>query len=79
MVALPVPDFIAKIVKWSMDTFFYTGDGGYTALATIFQTGMVIAEILVGLMLIVGLFSALASLIISCYGYYDLDFRNGSC
>ena len=61
-VALPVPGFIEKIVKWSMDTFFYTGDGGYTALAAIFQTGMVIAEILVGLMLIVGLFSALASL-----------------
>ncbi|MBU3126214.1 FAD-dependent oxidoreductase [Clostridium tagluense] len=61
-VALPVPGFIEKIVKWSMDTFFYTGDGGYTVLATIFQTGMVIAEILVGIMLIVGLFSALASL-----------------
>ncbi|MGH4122590.1 MAG: FAD-dependent oxidoreductase [Clostridium sp.] len=61
-VALPVPGFIEKIVKWSMDTFFYTGDGGYTFLATIFQTGMVIAEILVGIMLIVGLFSALASL-----------------
>ncbi|MBU3143640.1 FAD-dependent oxidoreductase [Clostridium sp. CF012] len=62
-VALPVPGFIEKIVKWSMDTFFYTGDGGYTVLATIFQTGMVIAEILVGIMLIVGLFSALASLL----------------
>ncbi|MBU3190424.1 FAD-dependent oxidoreductase [Clostridium bowmanii] len=61
-VALPVPGFIEKIVKWSMDAFFYSGDGGYTVLATIFQTGMVIAEILVGLMLIVGLFSALASL-----------------
>ncbi|MBZ9635436.1 FAD-dependent oxidoreductase [Clostridium sp. FP1] len=61
-VALPVPGFIEKIVKWSMDTFFYTGDGGYTVLATIFQTGMVIAEILVGIMLIVGLFSALASI-----------------
>jgi len=63
VVALPVPNFIAKIVKWSMDAFFYTGDGGYTVLATVFQTGMVIAEILVGLMLIVGLFSALASLL----------------
>lgn len=61
-VALPVPGFIEKIMKWSMDTFFYTGDGGFTTLATIFQTGMVIAEILVGLMLIVGLFSALASI-----------------
>jgi NADH dehydrogenase len=59
---LPVPDFIEKIMKWSMDTFFYTGDGGFTTLATVFQTGMVIAELLVGILLIVGLFSALASL-----------------
>ncbi|HEY5524854.1 MAG TPA: hypothetical protein VIK26_05905, partial [Clostridium sp.] len=62
VVGLPVPDFIQKIVKWSMDTFFYTGNGGYTTLATVFQTSMVIAEILVGLLLIVGLFTALASL-----------------
>jgi len=62
VVGLPVPDFIEKIVKWSMDTFFYTGNGGYTTLATVFQTSMVIAEILVGLLLIVGLFTALASL-----------------
>ena len=61
-VPLPVPEFIEKIVKWSMDTFFYTGDGGYTGLATVFQTGMVLAEIVVGLLLIVGLFSAIASL-----------------
>ncbi|MGF7058213.1 FAD-dependent oxidoreductase [Brassicibacter mesophilus] len=61
--ALPVPGFIENIVKWSMDTFFYTGDGGYTTLAEVFQAGMVIAEIIVGLMLIVGLFSALASII----------------
>ncbi|MGK0468708.1 FAD-dependent oxidoreductase [Clostridium sp.] len=62
VVSLPVPEFIEKIVKWSMDTFFYTGDGGYTGLATVFQTGMVLAEIVVGLLLIVGLFSAIASL-----------------
>ena len=61
--ALPVPDFIANIVKWSMDAFFYNGDGGFTGLATVFQTGMVLAEIAVGLLLIVGLFSAVASLV----------------
>ena len=62
--ALPVPGFIANMVKWSMNTFFYTGaPGGFTTLATIFQTGMVIAELLVGIMLIIGLFSALASLL----------------
>ena len=61
--ALPVPDFIANIVKWSMDVFFYNGNGGFTTLATIFQTGMVLAELAVGILLIVGLFSALASLL----------------
>jgi len=63
VVALPVPGFISGIVKWSMNTFFYTGDGGFTTLATVFQTGMVIAEICVGLLLICGLFTALASLL----------------
>nr|MBK5234734.1 FAD-dependent oxidoreductase [Clostridium sp.] len=63
VVALPVPGFIESMVKWSMNTFFYTGDGGFTTLATVFQTGMVLAEICVGLLLIVGLFSALASLL----------------
>lgn len=60
--ALPVPDFIERIVKWSMNTFFYTGDGGFTTLANVFQTCMVIAEIVVGICLIIGLFTALASI-----------------
>lgn len=59
---LPVPDFIENIVKWSMNTFFYNGDGGYTALAQVFQTCMVIGEIVVGTLLIIGLFTALSSL-----------------
>lgn len=61
--ALPVPGFIESIVKWSMDLMFYNGDGGYTILAPIFQTGMVIGEIIVGLFLIIGLFTALSSVI----------------
>jgi NADH dehydrogenase len=61
--ALPVPHFIEKIVKWSMNTFFYTGDGGFTILAQIFQTCMVIAEITVGVLLIIGLFTALSSIV----------------
>ncbi len=61
--ALPVPGFIEKIVKWSMDAFFYNGEGGYTFMAKLFQTGMVIGEIVVGLLLIAGLFTALASII----------------
>lgn len=59
---LPVPEFLQNMVDWSMNTFFYNGDGGFTVLAEIFQAGMVIGEVLVGLMLISGLFTALASL-----------------
>lgn len=61
--AIPVPEFISNIVKWSMDTFFYTSNGGYTPLAYIFQTGMILAEVVIGLMLIAGLFTALASVV----------------
>mgnify|MGYP000403629359 CR=1 FL=1 len=61
--ALPVPQFISNIVNWSMDVFFYTSDGGYTKLAEIFQAGMVIGEIIVGLLLIAGLFTAIASIV----------------
>ncbi|MCR8645285.1 FAD-dependent oxidoreductase [Paenibacillus sp. N1-5-1-14] len=60
--ALPVPDFIASMVNGSMDLFFYNADGGFTALASIFQTGMVVGEIVFGLMLIAGLFTPLAAL-----------------
>lgn len=61
VVSLPVPEFIANIVEWSMNAMFYTPDGGFTALATVFQTGMVIGEVVFGLLLIVGLFSAFSS------------------
>ena len=56
--ALPVPDFMKSIVDWSMDLMFYTGDGGYTSLAYVFHTSMVLAELIVGILLIVGLFTA---------------------
>lgn len=60
---LPVPEFISSVVKWSMNTFFYTGDGGFTILATIFQTGMVCAELAVGLMFLGGFLTPFASII----------------
>lgn len=63
IVALPVPGFIESIVSKTMEIFFYTPDGGYTGLATVFQTGLVLAEVVVGLMLIGGLFSALGSIL----------------
>lgn len=60
--ALPVPDFIHSMVQWSMDAFFYTADGGFTTLATVFQTGMVIGEVLFGLALMAGLFTAISAI-----------------
>lgn len=59
--ALPVPDFIKSIVNGTMDIFFYNSDGSFTSLATIFQFFMVFAEIAIGVMLIVGLFTAISS------------------
>lgn len=61
--ALPVPHFIEQIVNKFMDIFFYTPNGDFTGLATVFQTLMVIGEIAVGLCLIGGLFSAIASIV----------------
>ncbi|KOR76682.1 FAD-dependent oxidoreductase [Paenibacillus solani] len=61
--ALPVPDFMKSIVDWSMNLMFYTGDGGYTSLAYVFQTSMVLAELVVGILLIIGLFTAPAAVV----------------
>lgn len=60
--ALPVPEFISNIVQWSMDLMFYTPAGEFTFMATIFQSGMVVGEIIVGLCLLGGLFTTLASI-----------------
>ena len=59
--ALPVPEFVTKIVDWSMDLIFYVPTGEFTAMASVFQTTMVVGEILIGLALIGGLFTMLAS------------------
>ncbi|BFH60046.1 FAD-dependent oxidoreductase [Paenibacillus azoreducens] len=60
--ALPVPKFITSIMNGFMDIFFYQSNGDYTVLAKVFQTGMVLAEITFGILLIVGLFTALSSI-----------------
>ncbi|MFD1775931.1 FAD-dependent oxidoreductase [Paenibacillus rhizophilus] len=60
--ALPVPKFIYNISNWFMDLMFYKPDGNFTFLAKWFQIGMVCAEIVLGIMLIVGLFTAIASI-----------------
>lgn len=59
---LPVPDFIKGMVDASMNLMFY-GPDGFTGLATVFQTAMVCAELVVGVALIVGLFSALSAIV----------------
>lgn len=60
--AMPVPAFISSIVEWSMDLMFYNADGSFTFMAKLFQFTIVSAEIIVGLCLIGGLFTLLASL-----------------
>lgn len=60
---LGVPAFIESIVGWSMEAFFYAPDGSFTFLAQIFQTLMVAGEIVVGLCLLGGLFTALMSIV----------------
>jgi len=60
--ALVMPGFVQQIFNWCVSNFFCHSDGSFSTLAVIFQTGMVIAELLVGIMLIVGLFSTLAAL-----------------
>jgi NADH:ubiquinone reductase (H+-translocating) len=59
--ALPVPGFITTLVESSMDLMFYQASGEFTVLASVFQTIMVLGEIAVGGALIIGLFTALAS------------------
>lgn len=61
--ALWVPEWIYNTSNWFMDLMFYNNDGTYTFLAKWFQIGMVCAEIVFGIMLIVGLFTALASIV----------------
>lgn len=62
VIPLPVPEFITNMVTWSMELMFYTPEGGFTFMATLFQTAMVVGELVFGLMLMAGLFTALASL-----------------
>ena len=44
-----------------MNLVFYQPSGEFTSMASVFQTGMVIMEILVGLALIAGLFTMVSS------------------
>jgi NADH dehydrogenase len=60
--ALWVPGFVKDIVDWSMDLMFFKSNGDFNVLAYIFQGGMVVAELVIGCLLMAGLFTALASI-----------------
>lgn len=60
--AMPVPHFVKSMVNWFMDLFFYTPSGHFTGLATVFQFFMVFAELAIGVLLIIGLFTAFSSI-----------------
>ncbi|MGM0640817.1 MAG: FAD-dependent oxidoreductase [Thermotogota bacterium] len=60
--ALGVPEWIEGIVEWSMDLIFYTPEGDFTFMATVFQSAMVFAEIIFGVLLIIGMFTAFSSI-----------------
>jgi NADH dehydrogenase len=60
---IPTIKFFDGIMNWVFETFMWDGNNGFTALASIFQSGMVIAEIGIGLMFIVGFLTPLAAII----------------
>lgn len=62
LTALHVPEFLQTFVDKSMDLMFYNAAGDFTSLAYVFQTGMVLAELIFGVLLIVGLFTAPAAI-----------------
>lgn len=61
--ALAVPGFIYRMGDWFMSLLFYNADGSFNGLAPVFQSLMVVGEILVGLALIAGLFTLLAGIV----------------
>jgi NADH dehydrogenase len=59
--ALYVPGWIENISEWFMDLVFYTAQGDFTTMASVFQTVIVFAEVIFGAFLIIGLFTAFSS------------------
>lgn len=62
VILLKVPGFLQTISNWGMDLLFWNADGSFNAFAPIFQGMMVAGEIVIGLLLIGGLFTMLASI-----------------
>lgn len=59
---LPRPGFIESFMEWIFNLMFWDGKNGFTVLAAIFQSGMIFAEIGVGLLFIAGLLTPLAAI-----------------
>lgn len=59
---LPRPGFLESIMEWVFNAFFWEGQNGFTLLAAIFQSGMIFAEIGVGLLFMAGLLTPLAAI-----------------
>ncbi|MFV0440817.1 MAG: FAD-dependent oxidoreductase [Lachnospirales bacterium] len=53
---LPIPEFMQPFVDWSMNTFIIP-------IAPLFQGCMIVAEVIVGLLLIAGLFTSIAAMV----------------
>ena len=61
--AVPRPGFVENIMDWMYATFFWKGETDFTILAAIFQSGVVFAELGIGILFILGLFTPLAAII----------------
>lgn len=59
---LPRPGFLESIMEWVFNAFFWDGQNGFTLLAGVFQSGMIFAEIGVGLLFMAGLLTPIAAI-----------------
>lgn len=61
----PSPTFwiFDSIMNWAYETFFWSGETGFTTLAAVFQAGMIWAEIIVGILFIIGLLTPVAAVV----------------
>lgn len=60
---LPVPKFLENIMNKSYEMFFWSDKGGFTDMAGMVQSSMIILEIIIGLMFIFGIFTPVAAVL----------------
>lgn len=61
--AAPVPEFITTIMTWMNETFFWSSEGGFTVFAAIAQSGIIVTEVIIGLMFIFGFLTPVAGIL----------------